>query len=176
MKQPSVLKYILMGAILSSIMTTNSFADGISTGSQSGSQSGAAVYQDFGHNAATPAVDLSRQVGTAIAPAIPGSLITCQGGISASAGFMGGAFALGRSIESDPCNLRQNAQVLINLGDAEAARIVMCTDPIVRAAYLLTDRPCPQSNPKVNAKEIEARSQKKQLELQATFDKRYGVK
>jgi hypothetical protein len=144
--------------------------------SAAGSQSGAVIVQDFGHNAASPAVDLSRAVGTAYAPAIPGSLITCQGGVSVGAGFAGGAFSLGRSIESDPCNLRQNAQLLANLGDMEAARIVMCTDPIIRAAYLLTDRPCPQSNPTINAAKIKAKSLERLAALQAQYDKRYGIK
>jgi len=169
------LSYFFVAVVIVLSLFGNANAEQQSN-STAGSQSGAVIVQDFGHNAASPAVDLSRGVGAAYAPAIPGSLITCQGGVSVGAGFAGGAFSLGRSIESDPCNLRQNAQLLANLGDMEAARIVMCTDPIIRAAYLLTDRPCPQSNPTLNAAKIKAKSLEKLAALQAQFDKRYGVK
>ena len=168
-----IICYLFVATVLTLAIFGKARADQTT---QTASQSGAVIVQDFGHNAASAPIDLSRSVGTAYAPAIPSSLITCQGGVSVGAGFAGGAFSLGRSVESDPCNLRQNAQLLANIGDAEAARIVMCTDETVRAAYLLTDRPCPQSNPTVNAEQIKAKSQARQLALQSKFDKRYDVR
>ena len=179
------ISYIFIAAIIAvSVLgfqahadTTAASASGAQAGSLAGAQSNLGVTQDFRNYSINnqPAPDYSRAIGAAIAPAIPGSLITCQGGVSASGGFMGGAFAIGKSIESDPCNLRQNAMLLHNIGDDQAARIVMCIDDNVREAYRLTDRPCPQDNPGVNSAQIKANSEAKQLALQAQFDKRYGV-
>jgi hypothetical protein len=168
-----VLSYLFVASVLTLAVFGQAKAGTVST---AGSQSGAAIYQDFGHNAASAPVDLSRSVGTAIAPAIPGSLITCQGGVSFSTGFAGGSIALGKSIESDPCNLRQNAMAYLNCHGDSGCVAIMCNDPIVKASLLLTETPCPQSNPSVNAAQIKERSQKRQLDLQAQFDKRYGVR
>ena len=178
MKKPLyIMLYIILNLLVAAIFALALIGAGHAdqTTQASSTQSGAVIIQDFGHNAATPAADFSRAVGNAYAPAIPASLVTCQGGVSAAAGFAGGAFSLGRSIESDPCNLRQNAMAVLNCKGDASCLAIMCNDPIVKSSLLLTDSPCPQSNPKLNAAKIKANSQARQLALQAQFDKRYGV-
>jgi hypothetical protein len=143
-------------------------------GSQSGSGSSSGSNLNLYQTSNAPPVNLSNAVGMAYAPALTTTLTgTCMGSTSAGAGFAGGAFSIGSTWVDRGCTLRFNANSLVAIGDVAAARAVMCQDEDVRQAYALTGNFCPQDG--VNMPKIRADSQRRQLELQAQFDKRYNV-
>ena len=133
------------GLGLSSSTSSAKSGDAIAGGgsASSGSSAGggdAASSQNVSVNTSNPPADLSKSVGVAIAPSVYNSMITCMGGVSASGGFAGGAFAIGTSIESDPCNVRQFAAMVQN--DPVLFKAVMCQDSIMKAAYAKIGRSC----------------------------------
>ena len=133
------------GVGLSNSTSSAKSGDAIAAGgsASSGSSAGggdAASSQNVSVNTSNPPADLSKSVGVAIAPSVYNSQITCMGGVSASGGFAGGAFAIGTSIESDPCNVRQFAAMVQN--DPVLFKAVMCQDSIMKAAYAKVGRSC----------------------------------
>jgi hypothetical protein len=117
--------------------TTASSNSGAVAGAAAGSQSGVSIQSN------SPPVDMSRAIGQAYAPALTSSsFIACLGSVSAGAGFMGGSFAIGSTMMDEPCNLRQYALLLTTMGDAQAAKAVLCSDETVAKAFNDVGRPC----------------------------------
>ena len=87
--------------------------------------------------------DLSHAVGMAVAPALTTTFSeTCMGSTSAGAGFAGGAVSIGSTWEDEACIRRLDAREVKSMGDAEAAKEIMCDSAKVRAAFLRVGRPC----------------------------------
>jgi hypothetical protein len=84
--------------------------------------------------------DLSRAVGTALAPTIYNSMQTCMGGVSAAVGAPSASVAIGASIESHDCNVRQDA--LMVQSDPEVYKAVLCQSSRLEKAYKMVGRPC----------------------------------
>ena len=134
--------------------TTNSTAESGSTaganasttGNQSGNQGQQqGVNQDFSNHSVTnaPPADMSKMVGFANAPALTTTFSeTCMGSTSAGAGFAGGAVSVGSTWEDEACIRRLDAREVKSMGDAEAAKDIMCGSDKVRAAFLRVGRPC----------------------------------
>lgn len=129
--------------------------DSSATSGNSGAQSS----QSITLNQNTPATDLSKGVGVAVAPAVYNSMITCMGGVSAGGGFAGGAFSIGTSIESDDCNVRQDA--LLVKDDPEVYKAVACQSPRIKEAYRLAGRPCLTEPAKLSARQAQLNSEAK---------------
>jgi len=87
--------------------------------------------------------DLSRSVGMAVAPALTTTFSeTCMGSTSAGAGFAGGAVSVGSTWEDEACIRRLDAREIKSLGDAEAAKELLCGSKEVREAFKRVGRPC----------------------------------
>ncbi len=87
--------------------------------------------------------DLSRAVGTAVAPALTTTLTeTCMGSTSVGAGWSGASISFGTTWRDSACVRRLDARQVHQLGDAEAAKEVMCDSDLVRAAFQRVGRPC----------------------------------
>jgi len=87
--------------------------------------------------------DLSHAVGMAVAPALTTTFSeTCMGSTSAGAGFAGGAVSVGSTWEDEACIRRLDAREIKSLGDAEAAKELLCDSPKVREAFKRVGRPC----------------------------------
>lgn len=87
--------------------------------------------------------DLSRGVGMAVAPSLTTTFSeTCMGSTSAGAGFAGGAVSVGSTWEDEACIRRLDAREIKSLGDAEAAKELLCGSDEVRAAFKRVGRPC----------------------------------
>ena len=88
-------------------------------------------------------MDPSRAVGMAVAPALTTTFSeTCMGSTSAGAGFAGGAVSVGSTWEDEACIRRLDAREIKSLGDAEAAKELLCDSPKVREAFKRVGRPC----------------------------------
>lgn len=66
----------------------------------------------------------------------------CRIAISASAGWLGGAFGFGGSVLDESCRRIEVSRQLHNLGAKDAAVAVMCNEP--EAAKALGEKVCPQ--------------------------------
>lgn len=87
--------------------------------------------------------DLSHAVGMAVAPALTTTFSeTCMGSTSAGAGFAGGAVSVGSTWEDEACIRRLDAREIKSLGDAEAAKELLCGSKEVREAFKRVGRPC----------------------------------
>lgn len=87
--------------------------------------------------------DLSRSVGMAVAPSLTTTFSeTCMGSTSAGAGFAGGAVSVGSTWEDESCIRRLDAREVKSMGDAEAAKEILCESAKVRAAFKRVGRPC----------------------------------
>jgi hypothetical protein len=87
--------------------------------------------------------DLSHAVGMAVAPALTTTFSeTCMGSTSAGAGFAGGAVSIGSTWEDEACIRRLDAREIKSLGDAEAAKELLCDSAKVREAFKRVGRPC----------------------------------
>ena len=87
--------------------------------------------------------DLSHAVGMAVAPALTTTFSeTCMGSTSAGAGFAGGAVSVGSTWEDESCIRRLDAREVKSMGDAEAAKEILCESAKVRAAFKRVGRPC----------------------------------
>jgi hypothetical protein len=87
--------------------------------------------------------DMSKSVGMAVAPALTTTFSeTCMGSTSAGAGFAGGAVSVGSTWEDEACIRRLDAREIKSLGDAEAAKELLCESAKVRAAFKRVGRPC----------------------------------
>ena len=114
-----------------------------SSGSAAGAEAGALSQSGVAIHSNAPAVDLSRSIGTAIAPALTTTLTeTCMGSTSVGGGFMGGAFSAGTTWSDSECVNRLNARDVRALGDAQAAKEILCENSAVRKAFLAVGRPC----------------------------------
>ena len=90
-----------------------------------------------------PAVDLSKSVGNAYAPALTTTLTeTCMGSTSVGAGFSGGAFSFGTTWRDHACVRRLDAREIHTYGDIQAAKEIMCDSDLVKAAFKRVGRPC----------------------------------
>lgn len=65
-----------------------------------------------------------------------------MGSTSAGAGFAGGSVSVGSTWEDEACIRRLDAREVKAMGDAEAAKEILCDSPKVRAAFLRVGRPC----------------------------------
>lgn len=87
--------------------------------------------------------DLSHAVGMAVAPSLTTTFSeTCMGSTSAGAGFAGGAVSVGSTWEDESCIRRLDAREVKSMGDAEAAKEILCESAKVRAAFKRVGRPC----------------------------------
>jgi hypothetical protein len=132
-------------AFLIALVTTSVAMAGTTASSDSNAVAGAAAGSQSGVSIKSnaPPVDMSRAIGQAYAPALTSSsFITCLGSMSAGAGFMGGAFSIGSTYKDSECNLRQYALLLTTMGDAQAAKAVLCSDETVAKAFNDVGRPC----------------------------------
>lgn len=65
-----------------------------------------------------------------------------MGSTSAGAGFAGGAVSVGSTWEDEACIRRLDAREIKSLGDAEAAKELLCGSKEVREAFKRVGRPC----------------------------------
>lgn len=137
--------------------STSSTGDSISSSSSGSYGGGSSTNVNVSANTAAP--DLSNAVGAAIAPPVYNSMITCMGGVSAGGGFAGGAFSLGTSIESDDCNVRQDAMLVKD--DPEVFKAVVCQSPRIKEAYRIAGRPCLDKPATLTAAQAKANSEAK---------------
>ena len=57
----------------------------------------------------------------------------CRIAVGVSGGWLGGALGFGTSVEDEGCTLRENARLLHNFGEKDAALKLMCNDEKVAA-------------------------------------------
>ena len=87
--------------------------------------------------------DLSKSVGTAVAPSLTSSFSeVCMGSTSMGAGFAGGSLSIGTTWENEDCQRRLDAREIKNLGDLQASKEIMCESERVREAFKRVGRPC----------------------------------
>jgi len=139
--------------------STAGSSSGASAGALAGAGAAAGSKSAVNINSNAQPIDMSRAIGQAYAPALTSSsFITCLGSVSAGAGFMGGAFSIGSTYKDTECNLRQYALLLTTMGDAQAAKAVLCSDEVIAKAFNDVGRPCgvylkapdPQPNPSLS--------------------------
>ncbi len=110
-----------------------------STGASTSSASNQGVSVNNSTTSTTTAPDTIKTVGQA-----PDVLTTptapCRISVGASAGWLGGAFGIGTSVEDQGCTMRENARLLFNFGEKAAALKLMCTDPKVAAVLAVCEK------------------------------------
>lgn len=130
-----MFRSIMVSAFAILALTSASFAQstaGSSAGATSGSSSSVAV-----NNKAY------RGTGTAIAPGLASSGISCLASASLGGGWMGGAAALGFTTGDKACNIREDARYINGVtGDRLAAKERLCDSDKIREAFLRAGHPC----------------------------------
>ena len=71
----------------------------------------------------------------------------CRVAIQASAGWLGGAFGFGTSVLDEGCDAREDARLLVNMGERAAAVLRLCAKPEMAAALGPKCPPAPKSEP-----------------------------
>lgn len=143
-------KIKILGFIALAFITNSAFA--LTNTANSSSLSGAfsqatatsnGVTNSGNGNNSNNGTDLSRAVGSAMAPALTTTLTeTCMGSTSVGAGFSGGSFSFGTTWRDSACVRRLDAREIKTFGDIQAAKEIMCDSDLVRAAFNRVGRPC----------------------------------
>jgi hypothetical protein len=162
-----VIRAVLILALLLPFNDARSDTLRSSSIGQAGAESNQALTIDQRNYAKT---DLSKAVGTAIAPTIYNSMITCMGGVSAAVGAPSASVAVGASIESEDCNVRQDALMVQN--DPEVYKAVLCQSPRIEKGYKLAGRPCLTAPEQLTAAQAKANSEAKMKVLIAQYAKK----
>lgn len=136
---------------IASLFTGLALADNASSESTSVSASGASVTtgtaqgqgQTIDSHAVTNAVDVSRSVGVAVAPALATTLTeTCMGSTSVGAGWSGMGLSFGTTWRDSACVRRLDARQVSAFGNVPVAMEMMCDSELVREAAKRAGRPC----------------------------------
>lgn len=87
--------------------------------------------------------DLSHAVGMAVAPPLTTTMTdTCMGSTSMGAGFAGGSVSIGSTWKDEDCSSIHYAREIRAMGDAQAAKEILCESAKVREAFKRVGRPC----------------------------------
>jgi hypothetical protein len=86
-----------------------------------------------------------------VAPGLTAGLNTCAGSYAAGVAVAGFGLTGGGTTVDEGCERRNMAALLSQMGESDAAREVLCEDPVVRAAFARVGRPCITDRPKVAA-------------------------
>jgi len=92
------------------------------------------------------APDSVKTVGEAPAM-ITTTTAACRVAVQASAGWLGGAFGFGTSVLDEGCDTREDARLLVNMGEREAAVLRLCAKPEMAAALGSKCPAAPKSEP-----------------------------
>lgn len=84
-----------------------------------------------------------------VAPGLTSGLNTCAGSYAAGVAVAGFGLTGGGTVVDEGCERRNMAAVLQQMGEADAAREVLCEDDVVRSAFARVGRPCIIDRPKV---------------------------
>ncbi|MHB0865313.1 MAG: hypothetical protein ACYC1Y_00155 [Minisyncoccota bacterium] len=85
-----------------------------------------------------------RSAPPVVAPALTTTLTeTCMGSSSVGASGVGFGVSFGSTWTDHDCQNRLDARQLVAMGYRDAARVVMCSNPVVREAFKATGNPCP---------------------------------
>lgn len=103
---------------------------------------GVGVGGSGGANSNSIQVNDSRDTPPAIAPGLAASNEACMGSSSAGGSAAVFGFSIGTTWKNADCERRMNAKTIAALGDTEAAKALLCTDPKIAAAYASVKRPC----------------------------------
>ena len=86
-----------------------------------------------------------RSAPQVVAPALATTLTeTCMGSSSIGASGIGFGLTFGSTWTDHDCQNRLDARQLASMGYRDAARVVMCANPVVRKAFKATGNPCPE--------------------------------
>lgn len=87
--------------------------------------------------------DLSKSVGTAVAPSLTTTMTeTCMGSTSLGAGFGGGSISFGSTWTDEDCVRRLDSREVRAMGDIQASKEILCESERVREAFKRVGRPC----------------------------------
>jgi hypothetical protein len=139
----------ILSILVLTIFTTTAFArndntNNIDTASGANSSQGQQI--DSHDSSQVTGSDLSRAVGTAIAPALTTTLTeTCMGSTSAAVGWSGAGISFGTTWRDSACVRRLDAREIKTLQVPMAqfaAKELMCDSQQVRDAFLRAGAPC----------------------------------
>lgn len=82
-----------------------------------------------------------------MAPGLTAGLNTCAGSYAAGVAVAGFGLTGGGTTVDAGCERRNMAALLQQMGEADAAREVLCEDTVVRAAFARVGRPCITDRP-----------------------------
>jgi hypothetical protein len=119
--------------------TGNSSAALSSSNSANGNQTTTTVQGDNTTYQAAPRPPVS----SAIAPSLVSGADTCMGSTSLGAQGVGLGVSVGKTFTDDNCVMLKNSTMLWNMGKADAAIALLCTNPQIRKAMEQSGTECP---------------------------------
>ena len=134
------MKYIkFITCILTLVYSYSTYAQNIdSIGTLSSSGSNAVINTSSNSHGS----DMSRMVPNTIIPGLSNVPETCAVSNAAGGSMAGFGIVVGITMTEEQCNMRMNARLIAQMGDAKTAKALLCQDEKIRAAYRIAGNLC----------------------------------